>query len=226
MATLERLRSALEDIEELDRLVVAELDGSSAKTQREQITSDHKLATILRASHERARMCLDLYKDEDGLRKAEVESMSGPVALANFYDQLRSTKEYHRRFPDAAASLPSLKEQLERDSDAEGKFSGEESVGRYVDLNSFYQRFVNLPGNRRHAKLDYRSYLDVFADFPRQGIPAAQKRAVYQSYVADLGDYLRGFYERCNPLADMDELAAKAEEGFASSLEGAQSKPG
>ena len=232
MATLERLRSSLEDIEEVDRLIVKELDSDAAKTQREQITSDHKIASYLRAAEARARTCLGIYKDEDGVKKAELELMTGPNALTNFYDQLRESKAYHRRFQTATQGqlVAPLGEQLDAAANAEGKFSGEENIGRYVDLNSFYQRFVNLPGNKKHAKLDYRSYLDIFADFRPgvQGIPTGQKRAAYNNYVGDLHDYLRGFYERCHPLADMVELDARVSEEFTESLssEGLKQKEG
>ena len=197
MATLERLRGALEEIEEIDRLIVGELDGSTAKTQREQVVSDHKLAVFLNAAKERAQTCLGIYKDEDGTKKQvrvcsvlllicgccsvvcgvadmsctrapagvdawirvvsfcslltlphsvrslldawqEVDLMSGPNALTNFYEQLRETKTYHRRFHTAVAAASaaqpaaSLKDQLAGGAEVETKFTDEESVGRYV----------------------------------------------------------------------------------------------
>lgn len=218
----------MEEIEEIDSIIVTELDGPTAKSQRDQITSDHKIASYLVASQGRAQTCVDIYKDEDGLKKAELALMTGPETMTNFYDQLRETKAYHRRFETSAAAqvAPVLQEQLARGSNSASKFSGEESTGRYVDLNGFYQRFVNLPGNRKHAKLDYRSYLDIFAD--SSAIPLTQKRAKYVAYVGDVSEYLRSFYERCHPLADAGELKTRLEEEFLKSLsnDGLRNKPG
>jgi len=224
MASLERLRGSLEDLEAIDGFIVDELDSGRAKTQREHIVSDHKIATYLNAAKERAQTCLDIYKDEDGLKKTEIDQMTGPNALTNFYDQLRETKAYHRRFnTGAAGALPAqapLKEQLDAKAEAENKFSGEESTGRHLDLNSFYQVFVNLPGNKKHAKIDYRTYLDIFADFRQQGFPVANKRAAYVAYVKELQEYLFGFHERCNPLTDPKEIRDKVREEFEKSLSG------
>ena len=88
----------MSEIEEIDHIIVGELDkASTSKTQREQIASDHKIAAYLAASQERARMALDIYKDEDGIKKAELAEMTGPSAMENFYDKVRETKAYHRR---------------------------------------------------------------------------------------------------------------------------------
>jgi hypothetical protein len=105
MATLERLRGALADVEDIDRMIVSELASASAKTQREQILSDHRVASYLAASQERARTCLEIYKDEDGVHQAELAAMTGPDALNAFYDALKESKAYHRRFQQAGGAV-------------------------------------------------------------------------------------------------------------------------
>ena len=39
------------------------------------------------------------YDDGDGARKEEIASMSGSTVFSSFYDQLKSVREYHRKFP-------------------------------------------------------------------------------------------------------------------------------
>ena len=67
-ASLERLRVALEEIEAVDRLLVEVLDktSSTAKTQTERVRADKQVLEYLKASQERTRTCLEVYKDEDG----------------------------------------------------------------------------------------------------------------------------------------------------------------
>ena len=59
---------AFEEIEAFDRLLVETLDktSSSAKTQAERVRADKQVLEYLKASQERTRTCLEVYKDEDG----------------------------------------------------------------------------------------------------------------------------------------------------------------
>ena len=57
------------------------------------------VATLLSAQEERSAQLLALYKDEDGARKEEITEMSSSTVFSSFYDQLKSVREYHRKFP-------------------------------------------------------------------------------------------------------------------------------
>jgi splicing factor 3A subunit 3 len=46
----------------------------------------------------------------------------------------------------------------------ENKFSGEEGTGRYLDLVSFYNRYLNLKDVKR---MSYIAYVQVFFDASR-----------------------------------------------------------
>ena len=55
-------------------------------------------------------------------------------------------------------------------------FSGEESLGRYLDLTIYYHQFINLKGA---PKYDYMSYLDQVDVFDK--IPMAYKGTEYET---------------------------------------------
>lgn len=100
------------------------------------------------------------------------------------------------------------------------QFSGEERFGKYVDLNEFYSRFLNLPlfhaasGGTRAPRVDYLTYLSHFADFT--GVPSSAKTqsAPYQAYLRDLKAYLLDFYRRTQPLVDLDDVIAETAAKF------------
>lgn len=60
------------------------------------------------------------------------------------------------------------------------KFSGEEGLGRYLDLNSLYERYLNL----KNVERPERGYLDWLESFDEtERIPKSSKNNDYLQYV-------------------------------------------
>lgn len=88
-----------------------------------------------------------------------------------FYFRLKQIKEFHRRHPSEAVSVPmsvefeELKRIRESGGDqAEGaagmvEFTDEECYGKYLDLHECFSKYINLKGVE---KIDYVTYLTVF----------------------------------------------------------------
>lgn len=92
------------------------------------------------------------------------------------------------------------------------QFSGEEVFGKYLDLNSFYDLFCNLPGVSSQD-LDYIQYLNKFNSFFY--IPENNKSTkLYVSYVSELWNYLSDFFWRIQPLINLQEYQDKWREEF------------
>jgi splicing factor 3A subunit 3 len=90
------------------------------------------------------------------------------------------------------------------------EFSGEEALGRYLDLHEHFNRFINSKFGRQ---LDYSGYLaalDAFEDITRH----QRLSKPYREYLRMLRDYLAGFQERTQPLQDTGAQLAKAAEQF------------
>lgn len=67
---------------------------------RETINSDHRLKALLDQYVISSERLVDLYEDRDGLRKAEVASLTGPNEFTEFYTRLRQIKDFYRKHPN------------------------------------------------------------------------------------------------------------------------------
>lgn len=232
---LEQLRAEQEEIEAIERTVVAIL-GEKPRNHRERVLHGHKVSHLLTEATTRSRHVKELYEDKDGTFAEETESMRGRAVFTSFYEQLKSVRAFHHKYPHTViAHEPNLQEAL----NPTVAFSGEERFGKYVDLNEFYARFVNIPafkwamrgkdvGSRRSrrsqgnagdarangAGVDYLTFLAHFSEF--SDIPQAEKlrSSAYQTYLRDLKAYLLDFYRRTQPLVDLDDVVAETEAKF------------
>ncbi|KAF4033220.1 hypothetical protein GN244_ATG14917 [Phytophthora infestans] len=220
---LEQLRAEQEEIEALERAIVATL-GDKPRNHRSRVLHGHKVSNLLDEVTQHSKHVKELYEDEDGIFAEETENMRGKAVFTSFYEQLKSIRSFHRKYPNTVVSHePNLDEALHPNI----QFSGEERFGKYVDLNEFYTRFLNIPElkwqvrkiqealsssvktrGRKPASssIDYLAYLASFSDF--SAIPAAQKTPStrYQQYLKDLKEYLLDFYRRTQPLVDLDDV--------------------
>lgn len=89
----------------------------------------------------------------------------------------------------------------------EKKFSGEESTGRYLDLNELHSMYINLKGVK---KLDYLQYLSEFDDFVTVYPKSIKTTEEYKHYLNQLFQYLYGFFRRSKPLYDIAALEEEA----------------
>lgn len=46
----------------------------------------------------------ELYEDKDGFRKEEIANISGPNDFTEFYNRLKSVKDFHRQHPNQVCS--------------------------------------------------------------------------------------------------------------------------
>lgn len=104
-------------------------------------------------------------------------------------------------------------------------FTGEEAFGRFLDLTTLHEDYLNLPGVKR---LTYLQYLDAFDTFtpPQNPIKRADKTTdQYFNYVGRLVSYLEDFLKRTRPLKDLDKLFRAFDQDFEKAWE-ANEAPG
>jgi len=212
---LEQSRLLHEDIEILEKTMYTELgDASGAKLKRpEEVARDQVVATLLNAHREKCEQLASVYEDADGARRDEINGMSGQGVFTAFYDQLKTIREYHRRFPKEPSTESYEQEMLGallNREDASQGFSGEESEGKYVDMHAAHEMYLNLKGADH---LDYASYLKRCSDLQAidKGVAGTSH---YQRYVAALHSYFVDYLKRTQPLMPLAELLAKAESDF------------
>ncbi|KAI1613228.1 hypothetical protein EDD37DRAFT_338906 [Exophiala viscosa] len=222
---LEDQRFLHEDLERLEQ-AIAERVAEDPRNIKDRLNRDHQINNFLTRIQEQSKRLLDIYKDAEGLRLKEVQSLSTGDPLEEFYKQLEEVKDFHRRYPNEP--VENLERAYKRRRPEEGEpitseidnmFTGEESNGRFLDLTSLHEDYLNLPGIKR---LTYLQYLDNFDAFEPPRLPIKRQSKVtdtYLKYVADLASYLEGFVRRTRPLDDLAKLFLRMEREFETAWE-------
>ena len=119
-------------------------------------------------------------------------------------------KAYKRKAPGEGESAT---------AEVDNMFTGEEDYGKFLDLTTLHEDYLNLPGVKR---LSYTQYLDTFDAFvpPQCPIKRADKTTdQYFNYVGRLSTYLEGFLKRTRPLEDLDKIFTSFDQEFEQSWE-------
>jgi splicing factor 3A subunit 3 len=139
--------------------------------------------------------------------------------LSPFYQQLKKVKDHHRRLPPNLPAVDSLelasivgKARISA-VNLSSMFSGEESNGRFLDLNVVFEEASSLLGSEavKEQKFDYLSFLRQFGDLPALVPEKTRAGAAYAALLNSLLAYLEDFVARSRPLSQgiqsSDELA-------------------
>ncbi|KAI5211981.1 hypothetical protein AUEXF2481DRAFT_105456 [Aureobasidium subglaciale EXF-2481] len=214
---LEDLRNTREDLERLEQ-AIAERSLEDPKHIRDRLARDHQISAFLDRIKSQSNRAVDLYKDNDGSRLREIQSISTGDTFDEFYKQLNGIKDFHKRYPnepvenlERAYKRRAVGEDVPIASEIDTMFTGEEAFGRYFDMNALHEDYINLPGSKR--RITYLQYLDTFDEF--EGMPRPDKlKDQYFQYLGNLATYLESFMRRIKPLEDLDRLFIGFDEDF------------
>lgn len=173
---------------------------------------------LLLQLHNNATVSLkELYEDKDGVRKTEVQALSGPNEFSEFYARLKQIKEFYKKHPNEI-SVP-LSVEFEELTKSYGnqdemsslvEFTDEEGFGKYLDLHECFDKYINIRGIE---KIDYITYLMTFDHL--FDIPRDRKNTEYKKYLEMLIEYLNGYVQRVKPLLDIEaELEATGKDFY------------
>lgn len=218
----------------MEEAIVVRL-AEEPRTKYDSLLTEHQVAEFLTGIQHQADFLIELHRDDnkyDSLpekrslifraRANEIESMSGKTnEFDQFYQQLAELKEIHRRHPNL--QLEDLEKNYRKRSREEMEddriylpgstltvaisvmFTGEESWGRFLDLNTFHEQFLNLRGVR--TNISYIDYLKTFQGF--RHLRQQTKNEDYLKYLIGLQEYLESFLKRVQPLVNHDKLMNK-----------------
>jgi splicing factor 3A subunit 3 len=217
---IEDQRFLHEDLERLEQ-GISDRVAEDARNIKDRLNRDHQINGFLTRIQEQSKRLLEIYKDTEGIRQKELQTLVTGDPFEEFYKQLEDVRDFHRRYPNEPV------ENLERAykrrhptesepivSETDNMFTGEESNGRFLDLTTLHEDYLNLPGIKR---LTYLQYLDSFDAFeaPRMPIKRQSKlHDTYLKYVGDLSAYLKSFVERTRPLDDLTKLFTRLDRDF------------
>lgn len=178
---------------------------------------DHQIAGFLDRIQDQSKRLLDIYKDADGARSKEIQDIGTGDPLTEFYKQLGEIKSFHQRYPNEP--VENLEKAYQKKKPVEGQvevsevdtmFTGEEAFGKYLDLTSLHELYVNLPGIKRPLYLQYLDVFDIFSTIKRPDKMTDQ----YFTYVGQLADYLESFMRRTRPLENLEKLFKSFDDDF------------
>ncbi|KAF8570098.1 hypothetical protein P879_06360 [Paragonimus westermani] len=177
-------------------------------THKEKLNSEFRLRLMYDRYLLLTRELKDMYEDKDGMRKMDIQALSGPNEFNEFYDRLKQVRDFHRKHPEEicvpmSAEFERYKEMREKPEEANAvliEFSDEESYGRFLDLHDVYKKYLNVKGVPRIDYLTYISFFDRLYDISRD-----KKGIAYKTYLEDLLAYLEDFLSRARPIVDYEE---------------------
>ena len=144
--------------------------------------------------------------------------------MESFTKELASIKDFHNRYPnepvenlEKAYKKRSPEDHAHSIAAIDSMFTGEEGFGRFFDLTTLHEQYLNLPVHQHARRLTYLQYLDLFDAFspPQCNIRRDQKKSEsYFQYLKALQEYLESFMRRTKPLENLDKLFANFDKEF------------
>ena len=138
-----------------------------------------------------------------------------------FYKQLGQIKDFHRRYPNEP--VENLERAYKKKIPIEGEsssaemdnlFTGEEAWGKFLDLTTNHEQYLNLPNVKRVSYIQYLDMFDIFTP-PQCSVKRADKTTdQYSNYVKSLASYLEEFMKRTRPLEDLDKIFKSFDQDF------------
>lgn len=172
---------------------------------------DHEVSQLLDQIRSQSDELLPLYEDKSGLRSKEILQISTGDPFEEFYRQVAHIRDHHARYPNEQAENSEQWYRPAKGGDdqpyiVESMFSGEEAYGRFFDMHSCHESYLNLPNAKR---LSYMQYLEVFDNLQPGygGVKRADKLTdQYVKYLGDLMGYLESFMRRTRALENIDDV--------------------
>jgi len=216
MATnlLEHVRSLHGEISADKHSIKTEVLKPEDKHKRKIIQSHIIKARISRIASNSKKL-IDLYEDKTGILAETESKISGKNSLRVFYSEMNSILSQKKLIGEGKRGGDGLgTEPL----NIKATFSGEEFYGKYVEMNSHYETFLNLRGMPSMylngiKKIDYKLFLEVFDHFHH--VPQRAKHSTpYRKYCASILSYLVDFYRRRYPLHPVDAILSETRVEF------------
>lgn len=237
---IEDSRSLAEDADLFERSLTSLLLSLQQPVipHRDRLATSHRASDLVNRIVHRSDALDYALQPTNEDRNREIDQLTGQDSggdLAEFYQRLAKVKDYHRKYPDTN----NVRVGIDRDVDfaaLEGgdaewldkKFTGEEGLGRYLDMHQLHDQWNNLaPASSSGTlnaggwkRLSYLQYLQSITSFALS--LQLKSTSEYSKYLTELLSYLSGFYERVFPLGDLDKVLKEADRDFAQKWEKGQ----
>ncbi|PFH63098.1 hypothetical protein XA68_18235 [Ophiocordyceps unilateralis] len=221
LSVLEEERYIHEDLERIEQ-GIADRVRDEPNHIRNRLNRDHEVAQLLEQMQQQSKNLTTIHDDQVRSAARELEQLDTADPFGNFYEHLNELREHHSRYPNEQAENSEQRYRPKQNSGGDGLepsivdslFSGEEAFGRFFDLNTCHEAFLNLPNVKR---LTYLQYLENFDNFTpgHGGVKRVEKLSdQYLKYVSQLAEYLTSFRKRTRPLDDTEKVLREFDQEF------------
>lgn len=191
---------------------------------RNRLARDHEIARFLEQIESQSKKLLTIYQDVDSVKEEEIRNLTLGDPMDSFLEEIANIKDFHRRYPnepvenlERAYKKRTPDDRAQAIAGIDAMFTGEEGFGRFFDLTTLHEQYLNLPVHSNARRLTYLQYLDLFDAFapPENNVRREQKKnEAYFQYLKALQDYLESFMRRTKPLENLDRLFANFDKEF------------
>lgn len=225
---IEVVRATHEEIERYEQAIVDILLSAPSSSagpvsllaHKLALQRDHKVSDLLDRIVQRKAQLREFYSDPQGDRASELSLLKGSDDDGEFPKRLAKVHEFHAKYPQAApeafaVDFSSLESGTAGAIDfVDRMFSGEEMVGKYLDLVLQHELFSNLKGVRKVPYVSYLTQFDLLTG-EQATVPNQTKKAeVYRQYLTSLKDYLASYLRKTRPLSDVDRIEREVDTTF------------
>ncbi|CAE8630013.1 unnamed protein product [Polarella glacialis] len=230
-SVLEQLRSAHEDIENVEKACSLVLMDKS-KNSKAGVSCEHALKHLVESTQLKCKTAIEIYQDKDGMRTDDINALAGQRGdkkggdvWTSFYDKVKEVKDYHRRFsvnqglPESQNAEWWYQRAFETDR-SETLFSGEEELGKRVDMLELFSAFLNIKKitSQRRNSFKEATFVRLKKKSPdlEPDAPEVEQTVQKEYNELDYIEWLRTF----DQLHDIHRYAKYREKPYAEYLEG------
>ncbi|CAA7026692.1 unnamed protein product [Microthlaspi erraticum] len=207
---IEQTRINHEEIERLERLIVKDLQTNPPSIKK-TLAQGHRIRNMIESIILTTKKLNETYEDKDGSREDEISALGGSrtKVFEALEGRVKEIVEYHRNHPSGPHLVEDYEARLKEEPAI--AFRGEEgSSGLYLDLHEMYNQYIN---SKFGEKVEYSAYLNVFSQLDK--IQFNLKLSLqYKKYIEALLGYLINFFQRTEPLQDLERILCKVETDF------------
>ncbi|CRG96794.1 splicing factor 3A subunit 3, putative [Plasmodium gallinaceum] len=259
---IEQIRYLHEEIELIEK-ALAELIEEKVKNSKKNILYDYSINYLVEKIQKKSKTLLQFYNDEDNLKKEEMQFIAGKTndekndVWKNYYERIKYIRDYHKKTnikKIEVKSYKSYKNEALKNNNLKEMFSPLEKKGKYVDMNKFYNDFINIKRikefrlsmfkkkemarlkkknlNEKSAfnktsefkEMDIVTYLHNFTRFYYIPRYCKYRNEEYKSYLESLLDYLMNYFAKINILVDCKKTYVQYEKNFNEKFENKEVK--
>lgn len=230
-SVLEQLRSAHEDIENVEKAMSMVLLDKQKNT-KVPVSCEHALKHLVETTQLKCSTAIDIYQDKDGMRTDDINALAGQSGTkkggdvwTSFYDKVKEVKDYHRRFsvnqgmPEVQNAEWFYQRSLENDN-SDTLFSGEEEMGKRVDMQELFTKYLNLKKISTQRKNSFKdaTYARLKKKTPdlEQDDPEVEKTVQREFHELDYIEWLKTF----DQFHDISRYCKYKDKTYAEYLEG------